>query len=242
MLSGSLRYGSYIEGIEFEKIEIASAEPNIQKVEVASDRDGNISIEVYVDGVANLSEAEALGQREATRVVNTLAIEQGRFVRDPGYNGHALKDDSSNAHSVGSSIGFFMHAFAPNKLGDESMAALKSALAAASPPGEADYALFRACLNTKDDASKFLALYRLLGRLADPTGRDRQPMIDALILTKEPGVAQTISPRTGAPETVYSRLRNEHMHRNVLVVQVRFEMEAHLPGLIAIVQKAIKNP
>ena len=75
MLSGRLRYGSYIEGIEFEKIEIASAEPNIQKVEVASDRDGNISIEIYVDGVANLSEAEVAGPaRKPTRVAEHTGV------------------------------------------------------------------------------------------------------------------------------------------------------------------------
>jgi hypothetical protein len=111
-----------------------------------------------------------------------------------------------------------------------------------APPGEADYGLFRACLSTKDVASKFLALYRLLGRLADPTGKDRQPMIDALIKRKEPGVAESISPKTGDMETVSSRLRNEYMHRSHIALgQVRSEMETHLPGLIAVVRKAIKN-
>jgi hypothetical protein len=79
--------------------------------------------------------------------------------------------------------------------------------------------------------------------LADPTGKDRQPMIDALIRLQEPGVAETISPKTGGLEMVYSKLRHEHMHRsNVPLAQVRSEMETQLPGLISIVQKAIKNP
>jgi hypothetical protein len=184
-----------------------------------------------------------LGQREATRIVNNLAITLGRFARDPGFNGQALTDDSSGAHTVGSSIGFFVQAHAPVKLGVASLATLKSALTDPAPPGEADYHLFRACLNTKDIASKFLDLYRLLGRLADPTGKDRQPMIDALIRLQEPGVAETISPKTGGLEMVYSKLRHEHMHRsNVPLAQVRSEMETPLPGLISIVQKAIKNP
>jgi len=243
MLSGTVSYGSYVEGVEFDSIEITSPEPNVQKVEVASDKDGNVSIDVHVGQVANFDEAVALGFRETTRVVNILAFELGRYVRDPGFRGHALTDDSSGGHILGDSIGLFVASHAPIKLGAESRASLTSALSEPTPPGEADYQLVRACLDTKDVASKFLALYRLLGRMADHTGRDRQALIDEVIRRKEPGVGETISPQTGGPETVYSKLRNEHMHRSsVPLARVRSEMATHLPGLISVVKKAIKNP
>ena len=111
-------------------------------------------------------------------------------------------------------ITFFTAAHCAKKVQGPSLASLTSALAEQAPPGEADYGLFRACLNTRDAASKFLALFRLLGRLADPTGKDRQPVIDAVIKKKEPGVAESVSPKTGDMETVYSRLRNEYMDRS----------------------------
>lgn len=176
MLSGSVTFGSHIERVEFENIEIPSIEPNVQKVEVASDKEGNVSIRVYVEKVANQDEAEAIGLREATRVVNILAIEQGQYVTDPGYKGHALKDDSTSIHKIGESIGLFVAAHCIKQLGGQSLAALKSALAEPVPAREADYQLFRNSLNTRDIASKFLSLYRLLGRLADSTGQDRQSL------------------------------------------------------------------
>ena len=107
-----------------------------------------------------------------------------------------------------------MRVFVPETLGGHSLSVLKSALEDPTPTGEADYPLFRSSLNTRDVASRFLSLYRLLGRLADPTGKDRQCMIDALIKKHEPGVEEPISPKTRQPETVYTKLRNEHMHRS----------------------------
>jgi hypothetical protein len=243
MLSGTLSYGSYIQGIEFDNIEVPSPEPNIRMTEIVSDEDGNVSITVHVDNVTDQAEAEAIGFREATRVVNILSIEQGLHVTDPSYKGQSLKDDALNIHKIGSSINLFTAAHCVKKLGGQSLAALKLALSEPVPSGETDYQLFRSSLNTKDIASKFLAIYRLLGRLADPTGKDRQSMIDDLIDRHEPGVAKRISPKTGQPETVYTKLRNEHMHRSsVPLIQIRADMETHLRGLIAIVQQAIKNP
>lgn len=243
MLSGTVTYGSYIEGIEIEAIEIPSAEPSVPRIEVASDKHGNISIAVHVEEVSNEEEAQALGLREATRVVNILAIEQGIFVKDPGYKGHALTDDSNPGHRLGNSVTCFTQAYCVKKVGGESLAALRSALADPAPPGEPDYQLFRLCLSTTDVASKFLSLYRLLGRLADPTGADSQRTIDALIRRHEPGVAESPSPRSGGTETVYTKLRNEHMHRSAIPLdRVRADMSTLLPGLIAITRKAIKHP
>ena len=90
MLSGSLTYASYIEGIEFEKFEIMSADANVSKVEIASDEMGQVTIKVHVEKVPDQGEAEALGLREATRIINILAIEQGKYVTDPRYKGHTL--------------------------------------------------------------------------------------------------------------------------------------------------------
>jgi hypothetical protein len=64
-----------------------------------------------------------------------------------------------------------------------------------------------------------------------------------MIKKHEPGVAEKPSPIKLGTETIYTKLRNEHMHRTGIPLdRVRAEMGIHLPGLQAVVQKAIKNP
>jgi hypothetical protein len=87
-----------------------------------------------------------------------------------------------------------------------------------------------------------MSLYRLLELMAGRTGKDRQVEIDAIIKKHETVVEETISPQRSKPETVYTRLRNEQIHRgHVPLATVRSEMETHLPGLIAIVREVIKR-
>ena len=82
----------------------------------------------------------------------------------------------------------------------------------------------------------------MLGRLADLTGKDSQSKIDEVIKIHEKGVSEPISPKTGKPETIYTKLRNDHMHRSgVPIAQVRAEMEKHLHGLVMVVQMAIMS-
>jgi hypothetical protein len=242
MYSGTLIFGSRIEGVQFETITISSAEPVIQKIEIAGAEDGNISMTIHVAGVGPLDDATEIGLREATRIAKLLAFQLGRRVENPFPKSAYLRDEARNVTSVDDYMGFTPWCKAVNQLGAETLTSLISALNHPQPPGEADYQLFRACLNTGDAASRFLALYRLLGRLADPTGKDRQSMIDAVIRTHEPGVEETPSPKTGVLETVYSRLRNEYVHRDVPLPQVCYEMEGHLDGLITVVGEAIRIP
>jgi hypothetical protein len=116
------------------------------------------------------------------------------------------------------------------------------ALNEAEPPGEANYQRFRRCLNITDVASKFLALHRLLGLFLAHTAQDTQAAIDDLIRKYEPEAAEMISPQTGRPETIYTKLRNEYMRcRDGSLVHLQLEMADHLPGLIAILQKAIRS-
>jgi hypothetical protein len=242
MYSGTLIYGSRMEGAHFEQFEISSAEPEIRKVEIVSDIDGKITITFHVTGVMFPSDATAMGLREAIRIVNVLAFELGRRVQDPQPKHVYLRAEAQNETFVDDYATFTGWAAAVNLIGAKKMASVSSALGDPRPPGEADYQLFRACLNTGDCASRFLSLYRLLGRLADPTGKDRQLVIDDMIRKYEQGVEETMSPRSDKPETIYTKLRNEFMHRSqVSLSQVRDEMETHLPGLMAVVRSAIRN-
>jgi hypothetical protein len=243
MLSGSLTYQSRLDGIEFDKIELRSPEPSVEKIDVASDQGGNVLIEVQIGRIARFSDAKALGLREANRVVNRLSMALGRQCYDPIPKGHALSDRHTDVHYIEDWAVFTAQVGSARRLGTESLADLASALNEAEPPGEANHRRFRSCLNIKDVASRFLALYRLLGLIVAHSDKDTQAATDELIRKHEPEVPETISPRTDQAETIYSKLRNEYMHtRHLSLSQVQSEMEDHLPGLIAILQKAIRNP
>jgi hypothetical protein len=242
MLSGSLTYRSQIDGIEFDKIEIRTPQSSVEKIDVISDPGGNVSIEVHIGQIALLRDAKTLGLREARRVANRLTIALCRPCYDPIPQCHALRDHQADVHffedwtvptpSVGSA----------KRLGTESVAELASALNEVEPPGEANYQRFRHCLNIPDVASRFLALHRLLGMFLAHTAQDTQAAIDDLIRKHEPEVAEMISPQTGKPETIYTKLRNEYMNcRDASLAQIQPEMADHLPGLIAILQKAIRS-
>jgi|GEM_PF-1143863 len=73
---------------------------------------------------------------------------------------------------------------------------------------------------------RFIALYSLLLTV----GSDRQAEVDRLILAIEPTTHQTSSPKTGQPETLYTRLRNElaHDRRTTTLFSTHEEIELHL--------------
>lgn len=241
MLSGSLTYGSHIEGVEFESIEFPSASPHVLRVEAVSSEQGDVTIVVHVENVADQAEAEAIGLREATRAINILAVQQGIFVSDPGYKGHSLKNSISGVQRLGSAIGMSTSGYCVKKLAASSLDALKAALSHPTPPGEGDYQLFRTTLATKDVASRFLALYRMLAHLA---GGDAQRKIDALIDKYGGGAGSGNTGRGSVRETIYTKTRNDYMHpdRGVPLTQVRADMETRIAGLVEIVRKAIRNP
>ena len=242
MLSGSLTYRSRLDGIEFDKIEIRSPAASVEKIDVTSEQGCNVSIEIHIGQIALFRDAKALGLREAKKVANRLAMALGRQCYDPIPKGHALSDKQADVHILEDWTVFTAYGGSARKLGTESLVNLASALNEAEPPGEANYQRFRHCLNIKDVATRFLALYRLLGLFVAYTDKDTQAATDELIRKHEPEVLETISPRTDKAETIYSKLRNEYMHpRRMSMSQVQSEMEDHLPGLIAILQKAIRN-
>ena len=73
---------------------------------------------------------------------------------------------------------------------------------------------------------RFVALYALLLSEA----RDSQIEVDRLIVEFEPSTQQTISPKNGKLETLYTRLRNElaHVRTTANVFSTHNEIELHL--------------
>lgn len=89
----------------------------------------------------------------------------------------------------------------------------------------------------KDKVNKFLSLYSLLASVAPS---DLQVDIDRLIENVEPTVSRSASPR-GAPETIFTRLRNElaHHREGSSVFATHAEIEIHLERFEWIVKSVI---
>jgi len=68
--------------------------------------------------------------------------------------------------------------------------------------------LFRHAIATDEPIIQFLILYLIL---YDKFGN--QPEVDRQIILHAPTTPQSISPHSGKPETIYTRLRNEIAHR-----------------------------
>ena len=85
---------------------------------------------------------------------------------------------------------------------------------------------------------RFVALYSLLLSI----GNDRQSEADKLILSIEPTTQQTSSPRTGQPETLYTRLRNElaHDRKNATLFSTHEDIQLHLERFEWIVKSIVR--
>lgn len=93
--------------------------------------------------------------------------------------------------------------------------------------------------NSETDAiSRFSFLYNLLLQMSDDGG---QPAVDSRILNISPDCEQTISPKSGKYETVYTRLRNElgHKREGVNYSQTKSEIRNKVVEFSEIVKKCI---
>ena len=85
-----------------------------------------------------------------------------------------------------------------------------------------------------------MILYHILLMLYN----DRQPDVDAFIVSADPRVPQTPDPRQGTSrkETIYTRLRNElgHKRPGVNLDNTRSEMTGRADGLKALTKRAIE--
>ncbi|UBF24846.1 hypothetical protein K9N68_24785 [Kovacikia minuta CCNUW1] len=104
------------------------------------------------------------------------------------------------------------------------------------------YDLFYSALGLTDPLAKFMALYSLLLTLC----HDKQENVDIFILKVQPTVSTNPPYRarkSGVPETIYTRLRNQigHVRPGTTVEATREEMEANLGELLKISKALISK-
>jgi hypothetical protein len=91
----------------------------------------------------------------------------------------------------------------------------------------------------QEPIGKFVSLYSLLLSRC----QDNQTETDKQIEAVEPNVAKSISPKTGKPETIFTRLRNElaHDRPGIAVVETHRGISLHLPRFEWIVKVVVQR-
>ena len=263
MVVGVISFTSSIKGVSFGEIGFPSPNPKLGTVKVVGEKGGVVTISVEIQGARSREEAKSIARAEATRVVNIISADLGKYVEDVTPSQMELRDaiqiGGATVYMAGTLLCFIQAADAEVELGEPSLDRLKRTLAESDDSAHLNMSVFRAALSFDDAAARFMALYRLLSFFASEEG---QSDIDRLILDHaDHHVIRSISPKKlevqakknkerkaglkydpQFDETVYTRLRNEFTHRPGAPIEVvRGEMETFLPGLVTIARNAING-
>jgi hypothetical protein len=108
-------------------------------------------------------------------------------------------------------------------------------------PSRGEYfSLYRSALQSTSLVEEYMHLYVILLTVFN----DSQRNVDEHVRKVEPRVGQSRSPKTGAMETDYTRLRNELAHRRegVDLKSTKAEILNNLAGLREVVRRALIEP
>jgi len=95
--------------------------------------------------------------------------------------------------------------------------------------------LFRHAIGADEPVVQFLILYLIL---YDRYGNQHE--VDRQVMLHEPATPRSISPHDGRQETIYTRLRNEIIHRTNAPDTTRAEIIDNLDGFRIIVHRILK--
>jgi hypothetical protein len=247
MLRGSVNFVANIQGnqLTFPRFDFNAQESSVEKVEIEGPDGGRILITVHLASVASVEDGMEIATKVAISALNRInfhhhvVIENARAIAedfsrlDPQPGDHVLIAGTGRLSLTGAPATFCVGL---------SAARLKAELEQAAPPGGHNYGLFRSARQSMSPVEEFMHLYHLLLMLYN----DKQPLVDAFVMSEEPSVPRTADPRNRRRmETIYTRLRNEFAHRRagVNLDDTKREMALRLNGLIKITKRAIElNP
>jgi hypothetical protein len=225
-------------GVRFPRVEFNPHMPGVSKVEIEAPNGHEIHGTIHLTAMASLHEARARAEEVYRTVLDrivfnhSIAIENPRRTREQ-YSPPVVVEAFAD---VGTRFGV-VPGIDPTQL--------KAELERPSLPGERYYGLFRAARQSLSPVEEFMHLYHILLMLCNQQYPDeKQERVEAFIKREDPNISQRLSPHTGKMETVYTRLRNEFSHQRVGVAldTTKSEMEAWLPGLVALTKRAIASP
>jgi|SRR5882724_2326342 len=224
------------DGVRFPPVEFNPNVPGVGKVEIEAPNGHEIHGTIHLTAVASPNEARALAAEVHRAALDRIVFNHGIAIENPRRTGEQYSPPGAvDAFAdVGTRLGVVL-GIDPAQLKDE--------LELRSPPGEANYGLFRSARQSLSPVEEFIHLYHILLMLCNQQYQDeKQSRVEDLIKSEDPNVPETPDPRKPkVMETVYTRLRNElgHKRAGVNLEDTKREMGHWLPGLIALTQRAI---
>jgi hypothetical protein len=244
MFKGQVNFRADFPGFAFESVDIATHQENTGGATVRSTLQDGIRLTVKITKADTKEEAIQTAGKLANHVAKVLTYQFDHHFRTFVVDAHALveeKDGSQPVHHIGQSIGVFVKVEEQcHNLGAQKTAEIKGVLEKPKHAGYLFYGQFRAALSLPDPLARFMSLYSIVLSLSN----DAQEDVDILAL-KLDGGTPTNAPyrarKSGTPETVYTRLRNQvgHVRAGTTIEGTRAEMEKWIPGLIRMAKHLI---
>lgn len=239
MFQGSVNFRAGITGygLKFQPLDFRPPEPGVERVGIAGPDGRHITGTVYLAPVPTVDEGRRLATRVMGAVLTRVAYEYGIAVGAAEWTGDHFT--TMGVHSFTSVVPCRVEATV-NPFRGIDPADLRLKLEQPAPPGERFFGMFCTALHSSSRVEEYMHLYQLLLMLFE----DSQPDLDAFVVSQEPSVPRTGSPKKpGVSETVYTRLRNEfaHARRGVDLAATKAEMATRLGGLRELVKTAIET-
>lgn len=242
MLKGVVEFAADVldAPVSFPLVTLAPPHSDVSRLEVACASGDEIVATVGISQTATTDAGEELARSVLNTVLNRLAFQYGAVVAPP-------RLVASNFQPLRPSRGIVINARAGHATASGQRArviqgiaptVLQAQLGGPCTPVELRYGHFRSARLSTGPVEEFMHLYWLILSLFE----DDQARVDRFILSVEPEVLQTHSPKKrGAMETTYTRLRNEFSHKRTGsdAERTKLEMGVQLRGLRRVAQQAI---
>ncbi|TAE60034.1 MAG: hypothetical protein EAZ76_11110 [Nostocales cyanobacterium] len=249
MFKGTITFNADFTGVQFESIEFSDPDSKLFLATVKSAKNEGVILKVEIINVDSVQQIFSQAQEVADYTTKILTFTFNTlFQRFRKVDENIVQEEEQ----AGGTKQTIIYAFLGTGMGinvdldhiatNRQLSEVKQLLEKRTYQEFAYYNLFYSALNFKDAMSKFMALYSIALSLCG----DSQEKVDQCILSFQPSI-KTNPPyrqrKSGVPETIYTRLRNEvgHIRPNTTIEQTRQEMEKNLNGLILIVKELINH-
>jgi hypothetical protein len=250
VFEGQVTFRANFADVEFESIEIASLHSSVSKAILKSSFVEGLLLEVEIAGAGSIDAALQEAREVAFYIAKVMTFEFGlfhqafRLVRHSIVEDKLLPDENTKGihYTLVGGCGTGGSLFIWKKLDTKHLNNLKNILERKAHPGFFHYEHFYFAISRTDPLSKFMTLYSLVLTLCN----DKQEDVDKFVLSVQPTVATTPpyhSRKSGVPETVYTRLRNQvgHVRPGTTIEGTISEMEANMSDLVIITKELISR-
>lgn len=249
MFSGYLSYTIQIKqyhSLLLPEFSIAASDyPAVDRVEISSTDNWQISVKVLFKQIGSIEEANSIGSVIASQVADRLSFEYKLSADDPikGDGAFEERDSDGVAHAViMDHLPFAIAGHDTRSVDASEIPQLQSTLESAPPNRDPYISQFRWIMRQEDPVARFMHMYKILLSL-EGGPRHNQGPVDSFIQAEESTVQMVHNPHLNRQETIYTRLRNEvgHEFAGTTPATTRQGMEQHIDKLADHVKTAISK-